>query len=71
MMAEGGLPWEAVCRGVVDGISMVVHMTRREGRRYVEDAISVDGYSLARKRFLWKPIPFELVSGPNGSGGNR
>ena len=71
MMAEGGLPWEAVCRGVVDGISMVVHMTRREGRRYVEDAISVDGYSLAKKRFLWKPIPFKLVSGPNGSGGNR
>ena len=64
MMAEGGLPWEAVCRGVVDGISMVVHMTRREGRRYVEDAISVDGYSLAKKRFLWKPIPFKLVSGP-------
>ena len=50
---------------------MVVHMTRREGRRYVEDAISVDGYSLAKKRFLWKPIPFKLVSGRSGSGGNR
>ena len=71
MMAGGGLPWEAVCRGVVDGISMVVHMTRREGRRYVEDAISVDGYSLAKKRFLWKPIPFELVSGRSGSNGKR
>ena len=70
MMAEGGLPWEAVCRSVVDGISMVVHMTRREGRRYVEDAISVNGYSLDKKRFLWKPIPFELLSGRNGSNGN-
>ena len=69
MMAEGGLPWEAVCRSVVDGISMVVHMTRREGRRYVEDAISVGGYSLDKKRFLWKPVPFELP-GRNGSNGN-
>ena len=61
MMAGGGLPWEAVCRSVVDGIAMVVHMTRREGRRYVEDAIQVGSYSLSKKRFEWKPIPFELA----------
>ena len=71
MMAEGALPWEAVCRNVVDGISMVVHMTRRDGRRYVEDAISVGSYSLDMKRFTWKPIEFKLVSGRNGSNGNR
>lgn len=71
MMAEGGLPWEAVCRSVVDGISMVVHITRREGRRYVEDAISVGSYSLDKKRFTWKPIEFKLLSGHNGSNGNR
>ena len=30
---EGGgdLPWDVTCRGVTDGISMVIHMTRREG----------------------------------------
>ncbi|MDE2755684.1 MAG: ATPase, T2SS/T4P/T4SS family [Acidobacteriota bacterium] len=71
MMAEGGLPWEAVCRSVVDGISMVVHMTRREGRRFVEDAIWVNGYSLEKKRFEWKLIEFELVAGRNRSNGNR
>ena len=61
MMAGGGLPWEAVCRSVVDGISMVIHMTRREGRRYVEDAIQVGSYSLSRKRFEWKPLSLVLA----------
>ena len=28
MQAGGALPWEVTCRGVVDGISLVVHMTR-------------------------------------------
>ena len=31
MQAGGALPWEVTCRGVVDGISLVVHMTRRRG----------------------------------------
>ena len=31
MQGESDLPWEVTCRGVVDGISMVIHMTRREG----------------------------------------
>ena len=38
MQGGGELPWEVTCRGVVDGISMVIHMTRREGRRFVEEA---------------------------------
>ena len=33
------------CRGVVDGIAMVIHMTRREGRRFVEEAAVVNGYA--------------------------
>ena len=32
MQGETDLPWEVTCRGVVDGISMVIHMTRREGK---------------------------------------
>ena len=36
MQGGGELPWEVTCRGVVDGIAMVIHMTRREGRRFVE-----------------------------------
>ena len=41
MQGETDLPWEVTCRGVVDGISMVIHMTRREGKRYVEEALHV------------------------------
>ena len=44
---QGGseLPWDVTCRGVVDGIAMVIHMTRREGRRFVEEAAFVRGYT--------------------------
>ena len=41
MQGGGELPWEVTCRGVVDGIAMVIHMTRREGRRFVEEAAFV------------------------------
>ena len=29
LLVGGELPWEVTCRGVVDGIAMVIHMTRR------------------------------------------
>ena len=44
MQGGGELPWEVTCRGVVDGIAMVIHMTRHEGRRFVEEAVFVKGY---------------------------
>ena len=34
MQGGGELPWEVTCRGVVDGIAMVIHMTRSDGRRF-------------------------------------
>ena len=43
MQGGGELPWEVTCRGVVDGIAMVIHMTRREGRRFVEEALARPG----------------------------
>ena len=43
-MQAGGLPWEVVCRSVVDGISLVLHMTRLKGRRYVEEALLLAGW---------------------------
>ena len=39
MQDGGALPWEVTCRNVVDGIAMVIHLTRREGKRFVEEAI--------------------------------
>ena len=66
MQGGGELPWEVTCRGVVDGIAMVIHMTRHEGRRFVEEALLVKGYEarnnqwdiqrIARKR-LTLPLP--------------
>ena len=44
MQGGGDLPWDVTCRGVVDGIAMVIHMTRRDGRRFVEEAAVVNGY---------------------------
>ena len=55
MQAGGALPWEVTCRGVVDGIHLVVHMTRRGGRRFVEEAIRVKGYDSAANRWLTEP----------------
>ena len=31
MQGGGDLPWDVTCRGVVDGIALVIHMTRRRG----------------------------------------
>ena len=59
MQDGGALPWEVTCRNVVDGIAMVIHLTRREGKRFVEEAIEVRGYDSERKRFAFKPVLFE------------
>ena len=56
MQGGGELPWEVTCRGVVDGIAMVIHMTRREGRRFVEEALRVQGYDAGENRWLIEPI---------------
>ena len=56
MQAGGALPWEVTCRGVVDGISLVVHMTRHRGRRFVEEALRVEGYDAAANRWLTEPV---------------
>ena len=56
MQGGGELPWEVTCRGVVDGIALVIHMTRREGRRFVEEALLVEGYEAPQNRWLIEPI---------------
>ena len=52
MQGESDLPWEVTCRGVVDGIQMVVHMTRSAGRRFVEEALLVRGYKAEENLWL-------------------
>ena len=60
MQGGGELPWEVICRGVVDGIAMVIHMTRREGRRFVEEAAYVKGYDA--KENSWEIERLERIS---------
>ena len=56
MQGGGELPWEVTCRGVVDGIAMVIHMTRREGRRFVEEAAFRASYEAGENRWLIQPV---------------
>lgn len=55
-MQAGELPWEVVCRSVVDGISLVLHMTRLKGQRYVEEAIALRGWNAEDESWLIQPI---------------
>ena len=59
MQAGGNLPWEVTCRGVVDAIDLVIHITRRQGHRYVEDAIHVSDYDVDLRRWAYKPVLFQ------------
>ena len=56
MQAEGALPWEVTCQGVVDGIALVLHTARQRGRRFVEEALEVRGYDAAKGRWIAEPI---------------
>ncbi len=55
MQAGDALPWEVTCRGVVDGIALVLHVTRRDGRRFVEEALELRGYDAATGRWITEP----------------
>ena len=58
MQGGGDLPWEVICRSVVDGIAMVIHQTRRDGRRYVEEALMVGDYDIEKRRWHYRPVAF-------------
>ena len=71
MQAGDALPWEVTCRGVVDGISLVLHVARRAGRRFVEDALDVCGYDAATGHWITAPagaepgrVPLEETTQP-------
>ena len=67
MQAGGALPWEVTCRGVVDGISLVLHMARQGGRRFVEEAIEVRGYDAATGRWITKSVWSGAEEAPESS----
>ena len=55
MQGESDLPWEVTCRGVVDGISMVIHMTRR-----------ARGSGTSKKPFTWAITTPQSGAGTTG-----
>ena len=65
MQAEGALPWDIVCRSVVDGISLVVHTSRIAGVRAVEEVRHLHGYNAEGK--AWQTTRFSEV--PAGDAG--
>ena len=46
--------------GSTSGIAMVIHMTRREGRRFVEEAAYVKGYDAKENK--WDIERLERIS---------
>ena len=60
MQGGGGVALGGDLPGVVDGIAMVIHMTRREGRRFVEEAAYVKGYDA--KENQWDIERLERIS---------
>ena len=55
-MQAGDLPWEVVCRSVVDGIALVLHMTRVEGRRLVEEGLVLRGWQAEDNAWLTQAV---------------
>ena len=59
MQGGGDLPWDVTYRGVVDGIAIVIHMTRREWRRFAEEAVFVKGYEARNNQWDIQRIAVE------------
>ena len=67
MQAGDALPWAVVCRGVVDGIELVVHQARTpEGDRRVEQVVRVRDYDARENRWVVEPVwpPPAAAPGP-------
>ena len=60
-MQAGDLPWEVVCRSVVDGIALVLHMTRVEGRRLVEEGLHLQGWQAEDNAWLTQAVARRAV----------
>ena len=54
-MQAHDLPWDAICRNIVNGISLVLHMSRIEGRRAVEEARYLTGWRSDDNTWLTTP----------------
>ena len=54
-MQAHDLPWDAICRNIVNGISLVLHMSRIEGWRAVEEARYLTGWESDDNTWITTP----------------
>ena len=75
MQGSDALPWPVVCQSIVESIAMVVHVTRRQGKRYVEAASRVEGYDAHKNHWQFEPLYIwtaaETWSAPAGAATRR
>ena len=50
------LPYVAVRRNIADALQFLVHIQRRQGRRYVSEMLAIERYDPDRDQYLFKPI---------------
>ncbi len=62
-MQAGGLPWEVLCRSVVDGIALVVHTSRIAGRRAVEEVRTLHDWRAEDNSWVTTPYTDEAAPG--------
>lgn len=62
-MQAGGLPWEVLCRSVVDGIALVVHTSRIAGRRAVEEVRMLHDWRAEDNSWVTTPYTDEAAPG--------
>ena len=62
-MQAGGLPWEVLCRSVVDGIALVVHTSRIAGRRAVEEVRMLHDWRAEDNSWATTPYTDEAAPG--------
>jgi len=62
-MQARDLPWDAICRNIVNGISLVFHMSRIEGRRAVEEARYLTGWRSDDNTWLTSPAYLPAAPG--------
>lgn len=50
------LPYVAVRRNIADALQFLVHIQRRQGRRYVSEMLGIERYDPDRDQYVFKSI---------------
>jgi len=56
MMAGIELPHRTVRANIADALDLVVHIERRDGKRFVNEVLRVKGYDYSEDRYDFEPV---------------